>query len=348
MDTYVKIGKELLSSHYSIFAIGGLLILRLLRVYFNGPMAKPLDMTGKIVIITGASDGLGKIVAEELLKRGAKVIYACRNEKKTLELIGQLDKKYQENATFMKLDLSSFDSIKQFCENANTKLKRLDILVNNGGSIFEEYSKTENGIESTLHINTLAPILISQELLNLLHQSKGRIVNVASKAHIRHQFKSSEFSKWDLEKNLPSKSGFSAFAQYAISKLGNVYFNQYLHEYITHEKLEVKTVALHPGSVQTDMWGTRKTLSLKIIFFFIKPIFWLIFKTPIYGAQTILHCCYDKEIKSGAYYQDCELKAVVAHADWKEKENRYAFIEYLRGLINNSESKALSFNLTLN
>lgn len=347
MDIYVKHLRDLISKPYSIIAIGGLVLLKLLRIHFNGPMAKPQDMTSKIIIITGASDGLGKIVAEQLLKRGAKVIYACRNEKKTLEVIGNLDKKYRENASFMKVDLSSFASIKKFCEEVNKELQHLDILINNGGSVFEEYHQTENGIESTLHINTLAPILISQELLNLLHKSKGRIVNVASKSHIRCPFKSTDFSNWDLEKNLPSKLGYSAYSQYCISKLGSVYFNQYLHEYITHHKLDVKTVALHPGSTQTDMWGTRKTFTLKLLFFFIKPIFWIIFKAPIYGAQTILHCCYDKEIKSGAYYQDCQLTSVAPYADWKENENRYAFIAYLRGLINNSKNKELSFNLTL-
>src|SRR4051812_14031934 len=92
------------------------IFLFFLKKYFNGPKTSlTKDMTDKIIIVTGSSAGIGKELANELLKNGAKVIYACRDERRTLAVINKLENpKMRENAYFIKLDLANFESIINF------------------------------------------------------------------------------------------------------------------------------------------------------------------------------------------------------------------------------------------
>lgn len=326
----------------------GLSLLALIKRYSNGPTAKKRDLSGKVIIVTGASDGIGKITAEELLKQNATVVYACRNEEKTLKVINSLDKKYQENAIFIHLDLSSFSSIKKFVFDYKLKFNRLDILVNNAGIWSVEYQTTEDGIESTFQVNTFGPMVLTQELLGLLNKSSGKIVNVASKAHTRFAFNKEIIENtWSQESWKFYKNDYGFYRQYCFSKLGNVYFNQYLHEYITANKLNIKTVALHPGVIHTEI--AKDATKIKLIGFLLYPIFWLLTKSLYKGAQTTLHCCYEDEaLKSGEYYRDCGEFPVHPHASWSQKENRYAYIELSRLVINNYGEKAgVKFTLSL-
>ena len=120
--------------YWLIIAGGSLLLLILGRFYFNGPSASSSrDMKGKLIIVTGSSSGIGKETAFDLLKKGAEVIFACRDEKKTLDVIGEIEGiEIKSKAKFMRLDLCDFDSIEQFVQNvSNTYMNRkIDILIN--------------------------------------------------------------------------------------------------------------------------------------------------------------------------------------------------------------------------
>lgn len=338
----------LINHKYTIAAAVTLVAISLIKRYYNGPSARRQNMNNKIVIVTGASDGIGRITAEELLKSGAKVIYACRNEQKTIQVINQLDKKYRENAIFMKLDLNSFKSVLEFADEINKKFDKLDILVNNAGSVFAKHILTEDQIESTFQVNTYSPMLLTQELLDLLHKSNGRVVNVASKAHTRipfgHDLVSTVWSKpgWEYY-----KENYSMYTQYALSKLGNVYFNQHLNQYIVKNKLNVLTVSLHPGVIPTELIRYDYIGNLRYLFMALYPLLWLITKSLNKGAQTTLHCCYApvSELESGEYYKDCGKTKVHSHADLSQASNRLAFIEFSKAEINKNcqkYSKALN------
>jgi 3-oxoacyl-ACP reductase-like protein len=107
--------------------------LALLKKYFNGPknfIRRSLE--NQIAIITGASAGLGKETAKDLLKNGATVIFACRNEAKTLAVIKSItDKDTIKNAHYMNLNLSSFNSVEKFVNEFSKKFDKLDLLINN-------------------------------------------------------------------------------------------------------------------------------------------------------------------------------------------------------------------------
>ena len=92
-------------------------------------------MTNKIIIITGSSNGLGKESAFDLLNHNAKVIFACRSEERTMKVINTLPENLRKNATFMKLDVSSFKSIINFVNEVKQKYDKIDILMNNAGAM---------------------------------------------------------------------------------------------------------------------------------------------------------------------------------------------------------------------
>lgn len=339
MDGVINFIKE--NQKKLIYYALGLSAIALIRRYFNGPSATPRSVKDKVIIITGASEGMGKFCAEQLLRNGATVIFACRNETKTLAIINSL-KEYKDRAVFMKLDQSSFKSIKDFITEFKSKFNRLDILMNNAGGVFSSHTLTEDGNEMTFQVNTFAPILLSEGLLDILNKSDGKIVNIGSKSHTRFTLYKDDYNKmidinWDFNKN-----SYSIYKQYCLSKIGPVMFNQYLTEYIRQNRLNVDTYCLHPGTVRTEIVKNPKH---KIILYLLYPLIWLITKNLEKGCQTALYLCYeDKEkLKSGEYYQDCGLKEVASHCDWKETELRDLCMDFCR--VHIGKSNVLNFEI---
>lgn len=313
------------------------LFLYLTKKYFNGPSANnQISLRNKVVIITGASEGIGRYTSEDILKSGATVIYACRNQKKTEEIISKLDSKYRENAIFIKLDLSSLSSVNEFVNEIKSRYNSIDILINNAGMIGIDYQETEDKIESTIQVNTLSHMYLSQELLEMLNKKNGRIINVSSMGHSMYNITDEKLSEITSQ-NYNLKNNYKTWFQYCLSKLGNIYFTQYLNEYISQNRLNVTTYSLHPGAIYTEL-GRDSPVILKFLFNLIYPISWFFFKSIEKGAQTTLFLAYEDKnnLKSGRYYQDCSLGKVAKFADEKESNLRYKFIEYCRREINNT------------
>ena len=97
-----------------------------IKKWANGPM-NPIknDLTGKLIIVTGSSDGIGLETAKDLLNFNAKVIFACRNKNKTEGIINNFPERIKKNAIFIQLNLDNFKSIKNFVEEIKLKYKKL-------------------------------------------------------------------------------------------------------------------------------------------------------------------------------------------------------------------------------
>jgi NAD(P)-dependent dehydrogenase (short-subunit alcohol dehydrogenase family) len=315
----------------------------LVKFYSLGPKAVRKDMTEKIVLITGASDGIGVETSKELLKSNAKVIFACRNKEKTMNIINSLESKYKHNSYFIPLDLSDLNSVLEFKSKFSEKFDHIDILIHNAGMFDKKFILTKNGIEQTLQVNTIAPIILTQELLPLLTNSKSisKVINVSSNGHKRVELDLNEVKdqwinnskNWNFyEKN------YNPWKQYCYSKLGNVYFTHLFDEYIKKEKLPIRTYSLHPGVIFTGI--ARDTSNLfKIIAYLSYPISWIFMKNSFYGAQTTLHLCYEdvNDLKSGEYYQDCSIGKLHNQAQ-KSNDNRYIFSDWIKFTVKNSLS----------
>ena len=101
------------------------------------------DLTGKVIIVTGANSGLGYEDAKAFARKGAKIILACRNMDKANKALSKIQAKIPEaQAEIIQLDLGSIDSIKKFVAEFKGKHDRLDILVNNAGILRVPYQKT--------------------------------------------------------------------------------------------------------------------------------------------------------------------------------------------------------------
>jgi len=115
---------------------------------------------------------------------------------------------------------------------------------------------------------------------------------------------------------------YDADASYYQSKLANIYFTRFFAYSIKSSKIDnVKVVSVHPGVVRTELARTMLKDRWILEFFMtyvMAPIFYLVTKTPWYGAQTSLHCClspFDK-LQNGAYYSDCAIKQETLSKQW--------------------------------
>ena len=214
-------------------------------------------LENKIVIITGGSSGLGKALAERVLKSGAHLVMLNRDAEKTEAVISNLKAKTKsEKIDFIQTDFSSFESVKKAAETFKSKYDRLDILVNNAATTNADFLKTKDGTELTFAVNHLAPFLLTNLLLDTMkNTAPARIINIASNAHIKIDFD-----------NLNGEKKFDPFLAYKYSKMGNILFTFELAEKL--EGTGVTVNAVHPGVVNTAIYrqitGIQKLL-LKII-----------------------------------------------------------------------------------
>jgi NAD(P)-dependent dehydrogenase (short-subunit alcohol dehydrogenase family) len=151
-------------------------------------------MTGRVMIVTGASSGLGFAVANYLCEGGNDVILACRSEEKANRSIERIKQKNPNAlATYMNLDLASMESVRKFADDFHALEKPLHVLVNNAGVAMSpkdpKRQYTADNFEMTIGTNHFGPFLLTNLLLEDLKKSSegeggdARIINVASSVH---------------------------------------------------------------------------------------------------------------------------------------------------------------------
>ncbi len=324
--------------HSYVYIVIGLLILWLLRKYFfNAPIyTKKIELAWKTAIVTGSSAGIGKEIAFDLLRQGASVYFACRDEKKTRQVISTIpNPEERARATFIKLDLGNVNSIKSFNNEFRRQcMDELDILVNNAGFI-NDYFELQNGIESMLMTNHIGHKILTLLLLDKLSREESRIINLASFGHFFSNYSVEELQR--LEKNLDfagEGEGFGykrSFVQYGNTKLANIYFTQYLAEKLPSKYPNIKIGCNHPGGVNTEF--NRYLVNIPFIFkpflwFIFFPLMWYFSKTSFVGAQSsFVHIYQDfEEFENGVYLEDCRKGSLSNIA--KDENVRTEFMKY--------------------
>lgn len=202
-------------------------------------------MKGKIIFISGSTDGIGKQAALELAKQGAHVIIHGRNEdkiKKTLDFIRSQTE--NENIDSILADMSSFKQIKAMSEELHKRYKKIDALVNNAGVQVHGLQYSEDGYELTFAVNHLAFFYTTSLLLDLIAKSDyKRIVIVSSSMHFRME-------KFDFD-YLKAKPEYSLYTYYAQSKLANILFGYKLSRVLKDTGITVNTLC--PGLIDTNL-----------------------------------------------------------------------------------------------
>jgi len=196
------------------------------------------DLEQETILVTGATDGLGRRVASDLVRRGATVLLHGRNKKrlqKTLEEVGR--EAGSEKLRSHLADFSSLEDVRELAGRVLSDEERLNVLVNNAGIISPERAESEDGYELTFAVNYLSHFLLTRLLVPLLSDSSpARIVNVASAGQ----------SPVDFEDAMLVR-GYDAMRAYSQSKLAQIMFTFELAERLSERGVTVN--ALHPASL---------------------------------------------------------------------------------------------------
>ncbi|CAF3929986.1 unnamed protein product [Rotaria sp. Silwood1] len=262
---------------------------------------------GKTVLITGGNTGIGYEVARDLLKRGARVILACRNVNKGVEAMNKLLVTTNSNADsirVMECDLCSLDSVRTFASLYNEQEERLDVLICNAGLGWSSSSSTKDGFSSVMQANYLGHFLLTNLLLDKLKKCRpSRIINVSS----------------DLHKSVQSINWLDAFTQFHSSRWLGAYPLSKLFQILSTLKLKqdlwksegINVFALTPGWVTTSMQDPLGNALGIFSFIFYYPLDYCLrfafAKTPKTGAQTIVYCAVESTLEQSqdVYFANC-------------------------------------------
>jgi NAD(P)-dependent dehydrogenase (short-subunit alcohol dehydrogenase family) len=225
-------------------------------------------MKGRICLITGATSGIGKETAFALAKLGATIVFTARDIKKGEEIRDQLRTlSSNEMIEVLECELSSLQSVRDFCDGFRSKYDRLHVLINNAGTWEKERKLSKDGIENTFAINHLAPFLMTNLLLDIMKKSApARIVSVSSGLH---------GGTIDFE-DLEFKRRFRGMSAYRQSKLANMLFIKELARRL--QGTGVTANCLMPGFVATGLSRNSGAVSRA----FVK----ILASSPEKGAET--------------------------------------------------------------
>jgi NAD(P)-dependent dehydrogenase (short-subunit alcohol dehydrogenase family) len=261
------------------------------------------DLSGKVIIVTGGSSGLGKESIHQLVKHNpAKVYLGARTSKRghaAIEEIVSDVPSAKGKIHYFEIDMASLASVKRAADLILNENDRLDILMNNAGLAEVPAGVSTDGYEIQFGTNYMGPTLFTRLLLPLLQKtaetpnSDVRIINLSSELFKMAPTQGILFT--DLCTPMPK---INSVARYGQSKLANYFFSK-----ISAEKYPaIKSVALHPGVVNTGIWENM----------YKKPyVGWLLsaVMTPLLtnvhdGAKMQLWSATasKKEVKNGAFY----------------------------------------------
>ncbi|MDQ7025839.1 MAG: SDR family oxidoreductase [Anaerolineae bacterium] len=259
-------------------------------------------MNGKVVMVTGATNGIGVVTAVKLAQMGAEVVIVSRNKSKLEDTVRRIKADTGNDAvTYIQADLSSLSDIRKAADTFLNTHNRLDVLVNNAGGVFGQRQETIDGYEMTFALNHLNYFLLTNLLLETIKQTateqgEARVVNVSSSAH--------KWGKINFD-NLERKRRYNNWLAYSDSKLMNVMFTYELARRL--DGTGVTANVLHPGLVNT---GFGMSNNGRIVTGVLNIYQNLLGKSPNDGAATNIYLASSPEVEgiTGKYWVDKKQK----------------------------------------
>lgn len=247
------------------------------------------DLTGRVIVVTGASSGLGLAATQQLTKRDATVVMAVRNPDKGER--ARLKLARPDRALVMSLDLSRLASVETFSQQLQGRVDRIDVLLNNAGVMATPASKTADGIELQWATNHLGHFALTGRLLELLLTTTGsRVVAVSSLAAT-----GGEVGGYDPT----SLDGYRRLQAYANSKLANLVFGLELNRRLADLDADCSALIAHPGVTHTNLVSSTGLPGLHHLMKFVSR-----FTTqPVRaGAEPLVRAAVDPEARGGDYW----------------------------------------------
>jgi NAD(P)-dependent dehydrogenase (short-subunit alcohol dehydrogenase family) len=239
-------------------------------------------------VITGATSGIGEATAFALAKKGHALYLLVRNVPKGEELKQKLiEETGNKNIHIINCDLADLASVAAAVNQLKEKLFNVNILINNAGGMFNDFTLSEDGFEMTFALNHLGHFLLTTNLMPLLEKGHARIINVSSDMH--------KMGKPNFD-SLQNPEKYSAMKAYGNSKLFNIYFTKSIAE--KYGDKGVTAYALHPGVVKTNFNAKLKG-GLKLLFSLATP-----FTAPKLETKSGLYFYKKKIIKTSSAATD--------------------------------------------
>lgn len=266
-------------------------------------------MKAKTILVTGATDGIGRETARQLLAQGHRVLVHGRNPEKAERAVRELlQKPAAGSALAVAADLSSMQEVLDLARQLHQRCESLDVLIHNAGVLENRYRLSADGFEMTMAVNHFAPFLLTYGALDLLQAAPAaRIVTVSSMVHASGSL--------DLEQPsfLPRRGAYSGHEAYSASKLANVLFSAELARRLAGTRVSAN--CMHPGVIDTKLLHAG---------FAIKG------SPAAEGARTSVFLATSEAVagQSGKYYDHCREKpcsargrdAALALALWRATE----------------------------
>jgi NAD(P)-dependent dehydrogenase (short-subunit alcohol dehydrogenase family) len=252
--------------------------------------APPSSLSGKSVLITGATSGLGLESAITMARLGASVQFVARDEGRARAAREKiLLSSTSGEVEYFLADMSDLESVRDVAEQVQARSARLDVLVHNAGAIAPTRSVAKNGVEVTVAAQLLGPFMLTQLLLpSLRAAAPGKVVTVSSGGMYSQRF--------DLQRLINGVEPYDGVATYARVKRALVVVT---HEWANRvDASEVVFASMHPGWVDTP--GVRT--SLPRFYRVMGPLL----RTTAQGADTIIWLASDADLASddGKFWLD--------------------------------------------
>ena len=264
-------------------------------------------MKGKVVVITGATSGIGQVAAEKLAGMGARIVQVARSRERGQAALKRLqDLNPGISHTLHYADLLRVSEMKRVAAAIAAAEPRIDVLINNAGAMFGSRQVTEDGLERTFALNHVSYFVLTDGLRErLVGSAPARIVNTASDAH--------ESATLDFD-DLQSSKSFRGFKVYSRSKLCNILFTRELARRLAGTGVTANS--LHPGFVATrfgDESGGLFAMAVRMA-----KLFAL---SPEQGAETLVYLASSAEVAglTGEYFHKC--RAIVPSREAQNDAN---------------------------
>lgn len=220
-------------------------IVAMIKNGSKDPLTCTTRFDEKLVVITGATSGIGKFTAIKYASMGADLLCVNRNEEKSIKLKNEIESKYQVKCDSIIADLGDVDQIYSVAEQLSNLSKSIDVLIHNAGIYLSKQQLTKEGLDLVFVVNYLSSFIINYHLIDKLKsQSKARIILNNSEGH--------RFAVWGLkldDLNF-SKTRYSGLKAYGSAKLAQLLSMLIFKEKFTGSNVTIN--AMHPGAVHSD------------------------------------------------------------------------------------------------
>jgi retinol dehydrogenase 14 len=247
-------------------------------------------MSGRTVLVTGGTSGIGRATALGLAKLGAHLAITGRDRRRVEEAAGEIRAAGGGRVDVFAADLSDQSQVRRLADEVLQRVSRIDVLVNNVGGYWNTRHVTADGLERTFALNHLAPFLLTNLLLDVLrHSAPARVVTVASNAQA--------MGRIDFD-DLQGERLYSGARAYNQSKLANVLFTYELARRL--DTTSVTANAVHPGLVSTAFGAEDPGRAQRLLVPFLRPFM----RTPARGAATSVRVASAPELErvTGRYF----------------------------------------------